>query len=287
MSKARKLTEQQCRDFYSFSMKHLELIAQSRGIAPEELEEYFTPDHTLAEMKKVFSMEFRSMKDIEFITCRLFYSLQNSGYRNFVKLGEQVQVETFKDLLCGFNPKDVLRKYITKEKFLDAAMAKRTELGINDNNKKAWHGFFDGVYDSMKKFTPFNDADQFFRETVKSEGTATKDIIDYLLREPKPKGLGKAIAADFIKESKLADTGKPDVHILAVLKGISAIDENKKATEEFDNAQTVLKQIAETNNTTMYKIDKIIWLICTKNFYLYDLSDDRTNYIKMLNEAML
>jgi hypothetical protein len=282
-----QLHDMHYRDFYTFSLEYLQSIAKNRGIAPTELNRYFTPNNNIELMNKQFpSIVFHSMNDIQFIMCRLFLSMQNSGYRNFVKLDEQAG--TFAELLCDFMPKIVLEKYPSKKDFLLDAMTKTTELSIDENNRKAWYDFFDGVYDSVKMLSPFSDAEDIRNKTTTPNSlNPANEIISFLLEKPKPKGLGPALAADFVKESGLADGGKPDVHILKVLHGIHAIDDEN----DFNGAFEVLKKIADANSNsnekvTMYKIDKIIWLICTKKFYLHDSEDDRTTYIKMLNEKL-
>jgi hypothetical protein len=268
-------------------LKRLQFIAQSRGIASEELDHYFTPKSSLESMQKIFpGANLKDMKDIQFLMCRLFYSLQNTGYKNFVKLKKQA--ETHVDLLCEFVPKAIIAKYPKKAAFIKEALSRTDALEINKDNKKNWQDFFDGVYDSAKLLAPYNDASEFIKAVDQeanhpAKGVLADTITDFLQKpQRKPKGLGPAVAADFVKESDLADGGKPDVHILEVLFGIGALETNS----DLNGALEIMRQIAKVNNTTVFEIDKMIWLICTKNFYLHDAGDDRVSYIQMLNKEL-
>ena len=80
-------------------------------------------------------------------------------------------------------------------------------------------------------------------------------------------GLGIALTCDWLKECGCTYLAKPDGHVKAVIK--SWYD---KATEEeilkiMYKWAKMVRESGLDNKATAYKLDKIIWLLCTGNFY--------------------
>lgn len=95
-------------------------------------------------------------------------------------------------------------------------------------------------------------------------------------------GLGPALACDFLKECGCLWLSKPDTHLSKVFaeSGIYTDGKNVKTYKvlTFDRAVEFCEQMFEfaaavrkeknDESITPYKIDKMIWLMCTGNFYL-------------------
>ena len=93
-------------------------------------------------------------------------------------------------------------------------------------------------------------------------------------------GLGPALARDFLKECGCIWLAKPDIHIIEVFRRIKLIDSSKAAgyymkekgaRELCDAVLTFAREAANgkgDDSITPYKIDKMVWLLCTGNFYL-------------------
>lgn len=106
-------------------------------------------------------------------------------------------------------------------------------------------------------------------------------------------GLGIALSRDFLKECGCIWTAKPDVHLVAALKQINDIATEANVGENFDPEHRVRaanrfcevvyslamgarsKAGDQARRITPYRIDKMIWLICTGNFYLEGKSEER------------
>lgn len=106
-------------------------------------------------------------------------------------------------------------------------------------------------------------------------------------------GAGIALSRDFLKECGCIWTAKPDVHLVAVLKQINDVATEAVVSENFDPEHRVRdanrfcevvyslamgarsKAGDQAQRITPYRIDKMIWLICTGNFYLEDKSKEQ------------
>jgi thermostable 8-oxoguanine DNA glycosylase len=80
------------------------------------------------------------------------------------------------------------------------------------------------------------------------------------------KGIGTALACDFLKEIGYLNYGKPDVHIKRILKRIGIFDELKNdfvASSENFLYFRILDRIAEASNKTVFEVDKVFWLFGT------------------------
>lgn len=91
-----------------------------------------------------------------------------------------------------------------------------------------------------------------------------------LMISEKISGVGFALACDFLKELGYVNYPKPDVHILNVLS------ETGMANNDQIGAFECIAKISDVcqkddPSATAYKIDKILWLICSGNYYLDDI----------------
>jgi hypothetical protein len=114
----------------------------------------------------------------------------------------------------------------------------------------------------------------FFRikDLVSVSALTDRELKDIYSISNQIHGLGFALTCDWLKECGCTWLAKPDVHINGVVKYLKA-DEKLKDEDVlklmFSWAETV-KLSGEDKDATAYKIDKIIWLLCTGEFYLDD-----------------
>lgn len=101
-------------------------------------------------------------------------------------------------------------------------------------------------------------------------------------------GLGPALVRDFLKECGCVWLAKPDVHAIEIFKRLKILDKNKDTayygsvkgadqfTEKIFNFARSLRANSTMNHSsiTPYKLDKLVWLLCTGNFYLHKKKTD-------------
>ena len=89
-------------------------------------------------------------------------------------------------------------------------------------------------------------------------------------------GIGFPLACDFLKEIGCLEYGKPDVHVKKILAGLGFIEKKYKSTPKADyETFKILNRIAESNQTTAFEVDKLIWLIGSGRFYNSGISIGR------------
>jgi len=77
-------------------------------------------------------------------------------------------------------------------------------------------------------------------------------------------GFGPAFSADFLKESEYANLIKPDVHLLGFID--ECLPQNLNEIDIYYKVQELINALGE--NWTPYKFDKVVYLYCSRNFYL-------------------
>ena len=249
----------------------LELIkskASNARITDSELNNYFVPEGIL------FKQNYLQ---------RLASSLQNSGMmHNSIRFNESKErYDHIKKVLCDFDAKKVLKKYNDWKDLYDALTNKGdldngTQKDTNDK-KTNWGKYAKGLYDGVV-FLEKKDGNQMITNLCESpvEDYELVNKIEEIKKiEKNIHGLGFALVCDWLKECGCTWLAKPDTHIKIVCSAISkVIDPNKVNAEmtDIDIIKFVFKFAKgiqpDHPDATAYKLDKIIWLICTGNFYL-------------------
>ena len=259
----------------------LELItkkARSMHISENELNEYYIPEGIVL---KQYYLE------------RLASSLQNSGMmHNSIRFNEsEERYEHIKNILCNFDCNETLSKYDTWQKLYDALTQKGAlDNGIQKDKEEKrtnWGKYAKGIYCGMEFLANENGKekiDTLCKEPVNTEelNQKIKELKDI---ERRIHGLGFALTCDWLKECGCIWLAKPDVHIKIVC---SAID-GKSETEMMSDVD-IIKFMFNLSNSikekypdvTAYKLDKIIWLICTSNFYLQKDKIGRDTILSLL-----
>lgn len=107
-----------------------------------------------------------------------------------------------------------------------------------------------------------------------------------LLISSKISGIGFALACDFLKELGYVNYPKPDVHIIDIFTSLELSDNNIiNVFEAVIKMYEDCKEIDE--NITPYKIDKILWLICSGRFYMDDITINRHKEEFLINVKSL
>ena len=83
-----------------------------------------------------------------------------------------------------------------------------------------------------------------------------------LLISTRIRGMGFALVCDMLKEMGYVDYPKPDVHIIDICEALGLSSRN-----QYDCFETIC-QMATDNDVTPYRVDKILWLICSGRFYM-------------------
>ena len=131
----------------------------------------------------------------------------------------------------------------------------KSAFGIS--SEKSWRLWSKAVVDSAKFICPFKSINEFNEFVTKS-----KDLkMVPLLISKKIRGIGFALACNALKDIGYLDYVKPDVHLIDICEALGITGRDQ--IEVFD----AMQQIAKDNNITPYKLDKVLWLVCSGYFY--------------------
>jgi hypothetical protein len=274
------------KQFYDWSLEELKMefkqfLEKNKIVESKyELEDYFDLNFSYPDDVFDAKLGFVSKEDIRFVYCCLVNSLQSSSYTNFVNFKDKDKghAKAFCKLLCNFVPETVVDKYKNKNeewKSIDNLLENVIdELGIKEEIRKrrgvklAWESFVTGLYNGAKYLSKFKNGNEFKkdleekavkRKSINHNAAMIKAMIE-VKKENDIVGLGETLVADFLKDSGIIDCGKPDVHIKEVLKEIFTNEGSE---------QELLRKIADAASVSVYQVDRIIWLLCTNEFYMH------------------
>lgn len=211
------------------------------------------------------------------------------------------------DVLCGFDPKTFLEKYpednrdasvnrIVEDLRYDPAAGKglkwNSSKSKEENKDAIMKRYANSLLDCAAYLNRFHSR-QDFLEDLKNhyKNKDYKTLIEYF-RNNVQSGFSVALTCDFLKEFDAAfcDLPKPDIHIkdtLCALKGRNYGYYNNK-TREYACIGEMQEITAEINRSlkdanrkpiTVYQLDRMIWLICSGNFYLDNIADAKSKYL--------
>ena len=138
------------------------------------------------------------------------------------------------------------------------------KLNILNENRNSWLKFSKGVYDSAVFLSKFNNIDEFNNFIKTFQLNVHTKLALPLLLSTEIYGLGFALACNWLKELGYRDYPKPDVHMIDVFQSIGLCDNNQMSCYK------AMVKVAEDCKIDAYSLDKVIWLICSGNYYRYN-----------------
>lgn len=261
-------------ELYKKLYQNLVNYASVAGIDKAALQKYFIPEGNT------------SSKSILF---RLCSSLQNSGMmRNSIKFNDTKNLDNRKvieKVMFGYNTQKAAEHYPDWKSIYDAVRKEGVDKnGIGAKKETNWEKYCKGLFDGLQYLIRKNGEAEIKHLTTVNQITKN-EIASIRAISKKIHGLGFALTCDWLKECGCTWLAKPDVHIKGVvmhLKNVEAIKDDDVLNEMFAWADKV-KSSGIDANATAYKLDKIIWLLCTGKFYLDDRKTGREAIYKEID----
>lgn len=229
-----------------------------------------------------FEGDNKDYKSISDVYDRLLHSSQNYQHMpNTIKY-EQNKAKIKKILfdfdlnkIASLNPKELY--YVFRDEF---------NVNSKDTRFNAWLKYSHSAIDSakfLKEFKNLKDFENFVK--MFNYNIHTRVALPLLIDE-KINGIGFALACDFLKELGFTSYSKPDVHIKDVFSALELSGTDNLSVFE------AVDRMATDNDETPYKIDKIIWTICSGDFYFANgrkgvkIGPHKKQLIKMLKSKL-
>jgi hypothetical protein len=249
-------------DFCSYSYDFL-LKNKPEALSKEELDSFINnPDYVCSDLKDVYRAFVSTMQDYQ----------ARPRIINYSKRSKEIN-----SVLCDLDCSYVLKKYNSDT--LLKAFSSLFKINNIESKNNAWRQYSISLIDGAKFLSSFHDYDSF-KDFINafSQNALTKESLPLLLGK-EIHGMGLALACDWLKEIGCVDYPKPDTHMIDVF--FKAGFAEKDPWSCFKAAI----RVAEEGRITPYSLDKIIWLICSGNFYRYGIHIKplKQKYIDSLN----
>ena len=235
-------------DFCQYAYNYL-LSNKPVSISKEQIDDFISkPDFKCTDLRGVFQAFVSTMQDYQ----------SRPRVINYLKRKDEID-----SILCDLDYQEVLKKY-NPDSLLEAFASSLTIKNIQ-SPQNTWRQYSISLIDGarfLSSFTSYQDFDRFIQNF--SLNLYTKEALPLMLGK-EIHGMGLALACDWLKELGYLDYPKPDLHLIDVFyqTGLAKND-------PWSCFKAVIKT-AEAGNITPYALDKIIWLICTGNYYRYSV----------------
>jgi len=165
--------------------------------------------------------------------------------------------------LFDFDPPMVLSNFSIES--LHDAYHKAFAFPNRDNKRSIWYRFSKGTMSIARFLSQYQTAEDF--HAFVNQFTSNQLMADTLPRiiQDNIHGYGYALACDVLKELGYTQYSKPDTHLVEVFQSIGLTNGDIRSTVQ------MVQTIAEANGITPYRLDKIIWLICSGRYYLHKI----------------
>ncbi|MBM6943367.1 hypothetical protein H6A22_09815 [Collinsella intestinalis] len=249
------LTRETCEQIYATAMDILEQMRISHSLEPA-CEEYFVG----------VAANPTSLADVfgRFIT-----SAQNAVYRSTtIKLeGKEGNGDKIRSVIGDYRKPtfDLMRVACMDEGDLYAQLSERCGFEPTGSPRSVWRIWSCSVIDSARFLSTFSGLEDFQGFVASFQyNAATKAALPLYLAQ-KIRGMGFALSCDALKELGYVGYPKPDVHMKGILSGLGFCGEDDMEVFE------TLVGMADTLGITPYRLDKVLWLVSSGNFYLEDV----------------
>ena len=235
----------------------------------KDLDRYFSVEAKL-------DLRNKKAKSLEEIFHRLIGSLQN---RNMMPSVIQYWNKDRGPIIRDFVTERYLKKsdvpYPTDENALilytdikqKLQKEKITIKEKDDKPSKLWLVWCKGILSAARFLNQFADISELHACFAQlCDDHRTRSVLPAMLAM-EIDGMQFTLACDFLKECGY-DYPKPDVHITDVFEEICGTRDTYPIYKKvIEYAEAIRKSVADPDMTA-YKLDKMIWLICSGNFYM-------------------
>ena len=227
------------------------LKAHGEFLTPAMLAEYLEPEHRPKTLPGVYRHMLESARNAD----------RKSGV-----IPEPITY--LKVDLCQFNPKAVCKKYTgdpkgARKRVLND-ISKRPELRGRPRGKRSILVLYcQTILDAARFLRQFRSASEFYGwVNFFNEDERARPALPLLIHA-QVKGLGFALASDFLKELGYTRFAKPYRHIRYIFSKLDLCD---RPESDSDLAKAV-DRVAHNAQVSAYNADKVFWLIGSGYFY--------------------
>lgn len=199
---------------------------------------------------------------------RLFGSLQNRNMAaKVINFYSEDKKEIFNEIFFNYDAEAILSTYT--ENSLFECFCQKFIIKNADSKQNLWRGYAKAVISACNFLNKFNSTDDFDEFVTRFTYNEFSSAALPMVLEKEIYGLGFALACDFLKELGYTSYPKPDIHIKDILCAFDICEDNDYS------AYKAVIEMANIVNETVYKVDKILWLIGSGKYYNHDIQIGR------------
>ena len=296
-------------DFYKITTQNLERLSKERKI--KNLERYYElTDYAEGQLLSHFSNNSEKGK----IFAQMAFHAQNATLiSNIVKFIQKV--DFLKTTLCNFEPEKLLEKYPADKQNLENSISRIVEdlrWSLENPNGLKWNiekskpenkdaimkRYANTLLDCANFLIKYKGRKDFIEDLERHFNGDYCNLIKFF-RKNVPNGFSIALSCDFLKEfDRKFDLPKPDIHIKDTLCIYKQLEENYYHTEkrEYECIGQIIDIVKEINQylinnnkkqITVYQLDRMIWLICSQNFFLDSTENSKEKYLSEIKSKTI
>lgn len=193
-----------------------------------------------------------NMRDIFYQFCITLQDFQSRP--NVIGFMREERKADFNKILFDYDYIKV-RKTYTEESLYDT-FCNSFPVKNKESKGNLWRYYARGIIDTCNFLYQFGDVDRFndYFESFHGSYRATKKLQKEIC------GMGPAIAFNIIKDLGFTDYAKPDTHTKDVIGAMGFETDDESVVD-------AIRLIAEENDDTAFNVDRMIWLICSGNYF--------------------
>jgi len=217
---------------------------------------------SLNDLNKYFIGDRQDFNSLADVYEQLIQSAQN--YQSMPKVIKfRERKEKIKTIFLGYSF-DEIATYTPEDLYY--VLRKEFNVTSKDSKRNSWYKWSKSIIDAAKFMRDFDAVDDFKTFVNQFDYNLPTRMALPLLISTKISGIGFALACDCLKELGYVNYPKPDVHLIDVFEGLGLSEGSPVSVfEAIVRMSDDCKAI--DGSVTPYKIDKIIWLICSGRFY--------------------
>ena len=278
--------------FYELTNEMLLEVAKDRGLSKDDLNCYFE----LADLK------CPSLKGVDGVNLAFAQILKHACNATMISniVDWENNINFIKEVTCNFNPKEFVKfnnlemtKEFKKDDIEVIELVERFRTTFKWNSEKSQDKdalakrYAITMIEAAMYASQFESKDALLNDLKEHyKNKNVEEVVKYFMSKIK-NGFSVALTCDFLKEFDIEfnDIAKPDVHILDVMKCKENKEYNKTKDHDLYECINDMRKIVDEVNTnvknenlTVYKLDRMIWLICSDKFFLHGLANAEKKY---------
>ena len=255
-------------NFYEFTKNYLERLWTSKGGNVKDLEIYYLPD--LYAWPPFFNVVPGRETKNDLMKMFAFILQNRYSLPNIINIQKNYRV--IERITSNFDTGTIIAKGSS------GLYSEFEKAGIvSKKAEKTWTSYCAGLVEAAEyldsNFINFVDYKRRFNNNVTFESERSKIM--------KIKGIGSALSLNYLKETVM-DNAKPDTHTKAVFSSFDSTVHND------ESCVASIKKYAKEGGVTYYKLDRMVWLICSGKFFKHGISigNGKQKFIDSIKDAI-